>query len=164
MHGVVATGSLLLKMKIFCNQLCPFCSECDTIMHIFYECRRLIPLFSILNSFIVNFFPDIKSCPKDWWFCGVPFVYGCYINIKKFLLINWLIVLARKSIYVSRNNKLNGVLPDGVLYIFQSRVKHRLIIEFQYAVYIGEREKFLVNWCLDSLRCYIVNNTLSYHW
>ena len=37
---------------------------------------------------------------------------------------NWLIVFACKSEYDSRSNKLKIELPNGVLYIFKSRVKH----------------------------------------
>ena len=65
---------------------------------------------------------------------------------------------------ILESNKLRSELPDGVLYIFKSRVKHRLIIEFQYTQFIGEIEKFKFIWCIYFLRCYIVEPNLTYEW
>ena len=94
----------------------------------------------------------------------VSLVYGFALDRRKYRVCNWLIVLARKSVYDSRSNKLRSELPDGVLYIFKSRVKHRLTIEFQYAQFIGEIEKFKFNWCIYPLKSYIVGNNLTYEW
>ena len=164
MHGVVATGSLLRKMHVRNDDLCPFCSCVDNLFHIFYDCPRLLSLFKLLEFFIHNIFPELDVFPKEWWFYGVPYLYDFSLDRRKYRVCNWLIVLARKSVYDSRSNKLRSELPDGVLYIFKSRVKHRLTIEFQYAQFIGEIEKFKFNWCIYPLKCYIVGNNLTYEW
>ena len=75
----------------------------------------------------------------------VPCLYGFSLDRRKYRVCNWLIVLARKSVYDSRSNTLRSELPDGVLYIFKARVKHRLIIEFQHAQFIEEIEQFKFN-------------------
>ena len=164
MHGVVATGSLLRKMHVRNDDLCPFCSCVDNLFHIFYDCPRLLSLFKLLEFFIHNIFPELDVFLKEWWFYGVPYLYDFSLDRRKYRVCNWLIVLARKSVYDSRSNKLRSELPDGVLYIFKSRVKHRLTIEFQYAQFIGEIEKFKFNWCIYPLKCYIVGNNLTYEW
>ena len=165
LHGVVATGSLLSKMKVLEDELCLFCFSNDNLKHIFYDCPRLRGLFIFLDSLISNFFPEVKSCPRAWWFSGIPSLYGSSSDIGKLRIVNWLLVLARKSIYVSRSNKINDELPDGVLYIFKSKIRHRLSIEFQYAKYTEELTKFIKYWCLSSLKCYIVDNEkISYDW
>ena len=164
MHGVVATGSLLFRMNVVPNELCPFCSNYDDLMHIFYGCPRLKSLFRFLCLLLVHFFPDIELHFKEWWLFGVPSLYGPSINVRKFRIVNWLIVLARKSIYESRSNKINGDLPDGVLFIFKSKMKYRLAVEIQYAKHTEELNKFIKLWCLSLLNCYIVDDKLSYGW
>ena len=75
------------------------------------------------------------------------------LDRRKYRVCNWLIVLARKSVYDSRSNKFRCELPDGVLYILKARVKHRLTIEFQHAQFIGEIDKFKFDWCISRENC-----------
>ena len=72
-------------------------------------------------------------------------------------MCNWLLVFARKSVYDSRSYKLRIELPDGILYILKSRVKHRL-----HAHIIGEIEMLRFNWCIHLLKCYIVCSNMTY--
>ena len=56
MHGVVSTGSLLSKIHVRNDDLCPFCSCVDNLFHIFYDCSRLLSIFKMLEFFINNIF------------------------------------------------------------------------------------------------------------
>ena len=64
MHGVVATGSLLCKMHVRNDDLCPFCSCVDNLFHIFYDCPRMLLLFKLLEFFIHNIFPELDVFPE----------------------------------------------------------------------------------------------------
>ena len=121
----------------------------------------LLSLFKLLDYLIHNIFPEIDIFPKEWWFYGVPCLYGFSLDRRKYRVCNWLIVRARKSVYDYRSSKLNSELPDGMLYIFKSRVKHSLKIEYQHVQFIGEIEQFRFNWCIHPLKCYIVGSILT---
>ena len=164
MHGVVATGSILCKVHVRNDDLCPLCSCVDNLIHIFMTVRGCCRFSSCWSSLFIIYFQNLMFFRRNGGFM-VSLVYnGFSLDRRKYRVCNWLIVLARKSVYDSRSNTLRSELPDGVLYIFKSRVKHRLTIEFQHAQYIGEIEKLKFNWCIYPLKCYIVGNNLTYEW
>ena len=74
MHGVVATGKLFCILKVRQDESCPFCSGHDDLMHIFNECPRLLPLFTLIDYFVVGIFPDMDSC-------GVLVVFPRYMDL-----------------------------------------------------------------------------------
>ena len=41
MHGIYATGTTLMKMKIRQSDLCQYCGETDTLQHFFFDCNKV---------------------------------------------------------------------------------------------------------------------------
>ena len=61
-HRILATNSLLYKMKIIDNKMCTFCNcQEETIVHIFWECRKVQPLFQYLKDKLHNL-ESLLSC------------------------------------------------------------------------------------------------------
>ena len=79
MHDVVATGSLLCKMHVRNDDLCPFCSCVDNLFHIFYDCPRLLSLFKLLEFFIfIIYFQHLMFFRRNGGFM-VSLVYMAFL-------------------------------------------------------------------------------------
>ncbi|MGH0168929.1 UNVERIFIED_CONTAM: hypothetical protein FKN15_063720 [Acipenser sinensis] len=48
LHGILATGRFLHRINHDISSIYDFCQQEDTIFHMYSECRRLEPLFSLL--------------------------------------------------------------------------------------------------------------------
>ena len=83
MHGVVATGSLLYKMHLRNDDLCPYCSCGKNLIHIFNNCPML-SLFKFLDYVIHGTFPELVVFPKEWWFHDVPCLYISSLYRRKY--------------------------------------------------------------------------------
>lgn len=54
LHCVLATNKFVSKFNLNVSPLCMFCSESETVFHVFIECSRLIPLFALLGRVLEN--------------------------------------------------------------------------------------------------------------
>ena len=82
-HKILATNSLLSKMKVINNDLCTFCAkEKETIEHVLYDCKNVTLFFNNVQSwFMDNFSLRIVVDKKT-------FLLGCS-DIEMINLINY---------------------------------------------------------------------------
>ena len=103
-HRIIATNSLLFKMKLTDTNLCTFCgTDVETVTHLFYECRYtktvIIRITGIINNFDRNV--QINS--------SILLLGSSAPNIK----LNILLLEIKNYIYFCRN-KLNKPSINGL--------------------------------------------------
>ncbi|XP_023193817.1 tyrosine-protein kinase SYK isoform X1 [Xiphophorus maculatus] len=157
LHGAISVNSFIVKFRKDLNELCPFCEEVETIFHMFLECKRLSPLFFL--------FEDVfKKCGVYW--SEVAFIFGAGYTKKessKWNLLNFLIGQAKFSIYISRRNKLNGVLGENVDRMFILMVKHRVKAEFMFFSLMNNLMEFFSLWCFNNVICSVFDRKLVFN-
>ena len=99
-HRILATNSLLFKMKIVDDKMCTFCKcQEETLTHLFWECSKIQSLFEYLKDNIQNF---------DNFFCCKSFILGSETNDYKYDI---LFLELKRYIYLTRRK---NILPSIV--------------------------------------------------
>ena len=102
-HRILATNTLLFKMKIKQNNLCTFCQmQEETISHLFWECCRIKPIIQFLNDEIILFNPNFKINM-------IAIILGC--GKKEYIPIDILFLEFKKYIYLCKRKE---ILPSTV--------------------------------------------------
>ena len=103
-HRIIATNSLLFKMKLTDTNLCTFCgTDVETITHLFYECRYTKTLISRIIGIINNFDRNVQINSS------ILLLGSSAPNIK----LDILLLEIKKYIYFCRN-KLSKPSINGL--------------------------------------------------
>ncbi len=146
-HGAIATNRHVVHLDPSVGVGCPFCSEVETVFHLFVQCSRLNDLFTLLSQ----------------WFAGIGegfsfeiFIYGPKYSASRknmLTLLNFLSGTAKLAIWKSRKNKLLGEGSLNVLNMFMGLVAARLRIEHAYYKLIKRVEVFIDVWGINDVLC-----------
>ena len=135
LHNILASNTLLLKMKFVESDNCTFCNtERETLLHLFWDCpfsnRFWLELCQFLkdNGVLCH---DVEASPE-------LIVFGKN-NVSN--IINLMILLAKRYIYSSRLNKNRPHLST-----FETVLKRYYTIDKRIAFNTDRQEAFTEKW------------------
>ncbi|KAJ3590378.1 hypothetical protein NHX12_008329 [Muraenolepis orangiensis] len=123
-HGAIATNRYRAHLDLELGEGCIFCSEVETLEHLFIQCPRLSALFILLKSWFQGLGEE---------FSFVLFIFGPKYSVKKkgvHTLLNFLSGAAK--IWLTRRSRLQGVGSVALLPVLQGLLRARLRVEHTY--------------------------------
>ena len=137
LHNILATNTLLVKLKLASSDKCSFCkTERETILHLFWECPQSNRFWLDLSQFLTAngvLQSDIEINLEAVIFGGE--------KIGK--LINLILLVAKRYLY---NVKMNKGLPQ--LNIFKTVLYNYYKVEKRIALITDKQESFEDKWRL----------------
>ena len=79
-HGAIPTDRFLYGCKYLDSSNCNYCSELNSLTHIFVTCSRLSGLFQIIQSLIRKLTPTNDKIPVWWYIISLPASASLYVN------------------------------------------------------------------------------------
>ncbi|CAF94462.1 unnamed protein product [Tetraodon nigroviridis] len=156
LHGIFPVNSFVSTINKTVEDKCPFCDQRETIFHCFYECQRLLPLFSFLQNVFLK-------CEE--FFTKQSFILGFKYTRhqkNKCQLLNFVLGQAKMAVYLSRKKKIEeGFIVEPVV-ICINMIKSRLLINFNFQKAAGDLDSFIQVWGFNNVLCQVVNNSLQF--
>ena len=140
LHGIVAVNAFVAVLNPEVSNVCPFCTERETIYHCFAQCQRLISLFRTMSALLL-LFGEVFT--KQMFIFGFKYGKGCK---KKGALLNFLFGQAKLAIYLSRKEKVDGGQRCDCLLAFKNLVKARIRFEYKYYEKMEDMDEFKKTW------------------
>ncbi len=156
LHGILAVNSFVSVLNVEVKDDCPFCSQRETIFHVFVQCSRLVPFFDFVKGIFHGFNES---------FSERVFILGFkYSQSKKYIfqLLNFIIGQAKMTIYVSKRNKLEEKPCQNIIEIFLILVKSRVLIDYKLYKDMNDLFTFEKIWCCNGTLCMISENYLTF--
>ena len=151
-HGAIATNRHRAHIDPNQGEGCLFCSQTETLFHLFVECPRLAGVFDILRG----------------WFMGMGevfshqlFIFGPMYSVPKkglHTLMNFISATAKLSIWLSRRNRAQEVGCVDPVLIMKGLIKARLRVEHSYYKMVDNIEGFSMKWTLGGALCTVGHN------
>ncbi|TWW53858.1 Transposon TX1 uncharacterized 149 kDa protein ORF 2 [Takifugu flavidus] len=139
-HGAIATNRYLVHLDPSTGDGCPFCSQSETIYHLFVQCPRLVGLFGQLQR----------------WFLGLgegfsfrTFIFGPHYRARRkavHQLVNVLSGTAKLAIWKTRKNRVRGQGSEDVVAMMTGLLAARLRVEFNFYKLTGQIGTFEDIW------------------
>lgn len=151
-HGAIATNRHVVHLNPNVGVGCPFCSENETIFHLFVQCVRLGDLFSFLFQWVLSLGEDLSH---------QLFIFGpkYFVSRKNVLvLLNFVFGTAKLAIWKTRKNKMLGKDTLDPLLMFKGLVASRLKIEHAYYKLVGCLPMFVNIWAINGVLCTVNEN------
>ena len=149
---IVRYENFLTEIGVSRERNCLFCSEKDSLLHIFFECHHIQPLLAFLNSLKRTFSTKPKIPP--WWFILNPPKKSNKFNSKRERdLFIYLICTAKMSIHLCRRNKRENIPYTDPKTIFKDKIATRLKIEFAYFNLVRQLDRFSDTWSQNEILC-----------
>ena len=101
-HGAISTNRYLVHLDPNTGDACPFCSQSDTVVHLFVQCPRLEALFRHLQRWFKGF---------GQVFSFSLFIFGpryCAKENSVHQLINFVSGTVKLAIWKTRKNRVRG--------------------------------------------------------
>lgn len=121
----------------------------------FNDCQRLRPLFAMLSTL---FFGSNEG------FSLVILIFGFkYVQKYRFKcqLLNFLLGQAKLAIYVSRKRKVEQDVNVGILLVFSTLVRCRILIDFHFHKSMKILDVYEEKWCYNNVLC-VKNDKLQF--
>lgn len=100
LHRILATNSLLQKLKKINSNLCTFCNNhCETIEHLFFQCSYTSKIWDCLQKVLHDKFKKIIPLDKR------TIIFGTENANQENKIVNWLILNTKCFIYMNRVQK-----------------------------------------------------------
>lgn len=147
MHGSIATNGYRAHLDPELGEGCLFCSQPETLAHLFVECPRLAPVFVLLRAW----FQGLGEV-----FSFVLFIFGPrYVAKNKAVhtLLNFLSGTAKLAIWLTRRNRAQdqgAVEPAAML---EGLLKARLRVEHSYYRMTDNLSAFDRIWAVGGVLC-----------
>lgn len=154
-HGIVATNKHKAHLDSSVIETCPFCSETETLSHLFLKCDRLGSLFQVLKEWC-----DMlgHAFSEEGFIFGPKYRYKTR-NVDVFL--NYLYGQAKLSIWLTRKAKIMAKGSTNIVLTYKGLISARLMVEFAYYKLIGKLTTFEEVWCLNGILCMISDGCLE---
>ncbi|CAF89551.1 unnamed protein product, partial [Tetraodon nigroviridis] len=137
LHGIFPVNSFVSTINQTVEDKCPFCDQRETIFHCFYECQRLLPLFSFLRNV---FFKCEEFFMKQSFILGFKYTRH---QKDKCQLLNFVLGQAKMAVYLSRKRKMEeGFIVEPVVFC-TNMIKSRLLIDFNFQKTAGDLHSFI---------------------
>lgn len=114
-HNILPLKSYLFKIGVAENNNCPFCfdREKHTCTHFFFHCKKAQSFWDKFKAWWL----EISSTPKlELEITSALILYGYLTNVKKNILINHLILIAKQNMF--------NVFINDECYTFQTFLNH----------------------------------------
>ena len=135
LHRILPTNYLLHQMKIKNDNLCTFCKQhVETLEHLFVRCQYSLEFWEKIH----NFLTEHKIRPANSPLSLQEILFGC---VENNVLINKLIITAKKHIYFRKNKELRPSFED-----WKNFVKMIKETEFYVACINMQKENFNSIW------------------
>lgn len=146
-HGAIATNRYRAHIDPGVGVECLFCSQPETLAHLFVECPRLGPLFVLVKRLFqgygVRFSFDL-------------FIFGPKYQAKKksvYTLMNFLFGSAKLAIWLTRRNKTQNSGCVDLVPVFEGLLKSRLRVEFAFYKIMEKLQDFINMWAVGGVLC-----------
>ncbi|KAL7838607.1 hypothetical protein AOLI_G00270110 [Acnodon oligacanthus] len=154
-HGTIATNQHTAHFVPGMEMTCPFCSEPESVEHLFIRCSRLNILFGTLH----------RLCLK----LDITFTYGLFILGPKYTrsqpakccLLNFLFGQAKLAIWLTRRNKLRrqGLTDPDVM--LKSFIRARVKVDFAYYKAMNDLVTYEKMWCVGEALCCVEDGAIT---
>lgn len=145
-HGAIATNRYRAHLDPELGEGCIFCSHSETLVHLFVQCPRLLPMFDLLKV----------------WFQGLGevfsfslFIFGPKYCAKKktvHTLLNFLSGSAKLAIWLTRRSRAQNVGSVEPMPVLKGLLKARLRVEHTYFEMMGDVLAFSRMWAVGGGR------------
>ena len=156
LHLSLPTKDFLFKCNITNDDLCLFCSERETNIHIFVDCYVAFSLWTQIeyifklitgkNVHILNFYTVCFNFDHYWR----------TIPENTIKLCNFLLITARYCLWQNRNLKMNNKTCNVYRY-FINKIKCRIKEEQRSATCKQKKKQFGQLWCINNTLCSVNN-------
>ncbi|KAJ3590726.1 hypothetical protein NHX12_008675, partial [Muraenolepis orangiensis] len=139
-HGAIATNRYRAHLDPELGEGCIFCSEVETLEHLFVQCPRLSALFVLLKSWFQGLGEE---------FSFILFIFGPKYSAKKkgvHTLLNFLSGAAKMAIWLTRRNRVQGVGSVALLPVLRGLLRARLRVEYTYYHLMDNIQAFSHMW------------------
>jgi hypothetical protein len=134
-HRIFPCKVWLCNLKVIPENICDYCDENDSIVHHLITCSYVNPLWKYIERWWnSNFYPSLIFTQKY-------ILFGFYHDKKEYEVINYIILLAKHYIYISKINK-REIFP----YNFMVSLKNRLILLESMLKKNNNSEKWKKDW------------------
>lgn len=134
-HRFLPCNKWLYNISIMQSNICDYCDCIDTIEHYMYTCNPVKQFWNDLELW----WNSVSSCPVVLTEKHV--IFGIYYDLKYFVAINFVIILAKMYIYRQKLNKKTVYLSR-----FLKELKQKLEIEKTIADNHNTSEMFNSKW------------------
>jgi hypothetical protein len=152
MHGAYTTGTFLYNAGYRSTTTCPFCDERDTLLHIFFECPQIQTLLTFVSQKSKQLVDNAKI-HLSWFFINPPSTNKNFPSKTTLNLFTFITSTAKMAIHLSRRNKVENTTPTDPLMIFKSRIRARILLEFEWHKLKREVETFRSIWTIHDVVC-----------
>ena len=155
-HEILPVNMLMYKFNISKTYKCVFCTEVETLRHLFFECSFNLQLLSLIKNWIFAL-SNGKICLNSK---NIIFQDIDDSNDKMKSVILLIISMYCKTVWLNRNVKKfeKKNVNSNILYLnFLSQLKLRILADFDRLPEI----KFTEYWCNNDLFCNVKNNILN---
>ena len=156
LHGIVAVNAFICVMNQDITDKCPFCPCRETVFHCFLECKRLEPLFMLLE----RLFGHVGEI-----FSKQVFILGFKYKLKtkqKSQIMNFILGQAKMAIYISRKKKIENSVEIEADLLFRRMVKARIKIDFNFYKAMKDFDQFQMIWTYGDILCSVIEDQLFF--
>ncbi|TKS66148.1 putative 149 kDa protein ORF 2 [Collichthys lucidus] len=132
-HGAIATNRYRAHMDPELGEGCVFCSQAETLEHLFVCCPRLEVLFDLLKK----------------WFQGLgeSFSFDLFIFGPKYC------AKTKLAIWLTRRNRTQGDGSVQLVPVLEGLLKARLRVEYSYYHMMDKTQAFSRIWAVGGVLC-----------
>ncbi len=141
-------NSFISVLNVNVEDICPFCTERETVFHCFTECHRLSALFLFLQGVFTVF-------TKGVFICGFKYTRQ---KKEKSQLLNFVLGLAKMAVYVSRRRRVEveGGETISPLTMCVELIRSRVRLDFGFYKMAGDLDTFKEMWCHQNVLCQVM--------
>lgn len=146
-HGAIATNRYRAHLDPGVGEGCIFCTQTETLFHLFVQCPRLSALFELLKTWVRGF--------------GEVFSFSLFIFGPKYCareknihtLINFVFGSAKLAIWLTRKNRMRSVGSVEPVPVLVGLLKARLKVEHAYFRTTDNVWTFQKIWAVGGVLC-----------
>ena len=132
LHHTLITNKKLHQFGLADSDLCEKCGDLDTITHLLYECRFIIPIWKNLERWISRNIQERVECNNITAIMGIN---------EYSALVNYIFIICKHEIFKSKWS-LKVINQDSLL----KTLKEHLVIEEYISTISNRKEKTLGKW------------------
>lgn len=166
-HNIIYTKDKLYKYGMTTDEMCPFCmNNVENIVHMYIHCQRL----SHFKSFLVYHIESLLSSLHNSEINKIDFneilIFGLHKSLKKVnnFFVNFLLSVARLSIYKTRNNYIQNGRYIPIKSLFKYTLQNYVMYSFTYYENKNNIEIFRGKFIDNNHIIALENNKLVYNW
>ena len=146
-HGAIATNRYRAHLDPEQGEECIFCSQSETLVHLFVQCPRLTVLFELLKRLFLGLGEKFSF---DLFIFGPKY---CAQKKSVHTLVNFLSGSAKLAIWLTRKNGAQSVGSVEPVLVLKGLLKARLRVEHSYYQMMDDMQGFRHIWAVEGVLC-----------